>query len=432
MNAAFGEFTEIVLMIGCWKDATSLKDYLSDYYDFFDKLNGQPLTVYLIYTEIEPSTCYPPVIKRFKDRSIPDTVCVFQVPNSLYSFLQESIPPGNSEDIKNIEKNLSPTNTVFATDAFFAIRDTCGQSLLICPLFHPNEYNNMFLLASGFALSSLVGFPSRPLQFTGDGGNMLYGGNFLLAGKDIFYQNRKDIFYQNRKAHIREEKDWELITSQMKDDFHVDEVIWIGTNRKMPSGSDYYQGDFQPLYHIDFFVTPLGVHPVVGKHGLHQVIVVGEARHEDNGFALNTALYDAIRDGLDEVAAQLQLNATIGGYPVHLVRIPIVFFLTSSKAALPLSYNNSLIEVCHDGRKIAFVPRYTYNEFLLHELAVAVALGELGFETRFVKGDYSDLGNFTGGGLHCEVNVIGRNSFLKNNDEFSAFTRPGGGMMGLM
>jgi hypothetical protein len=437
---ACGEITELVLLNA--RKTVRMDTFLNNKKDFLRQLDGGPVRVYVIHTHdpLDYAAAYPHTLARIPSPAwLPANVELVAVPNAIYQQLWNSLPvllpptvaPANAqaadtEKIRRALQQLQPKSRAWVADAFFAVLKADGPPLLISPTRYVDpDKNDLYKMNAAAALAMHTDCQVRPSRHRMDGGNLLFGDGFVLAGADIWYHNRP------QHADAAQVADF---TERLRRQLDTEELVWIASQPNWvdpivaPAGPlSIGLGILQPLFHIDLFVTPLGVQRVPGRTGLFQVILVGDYIGEFKipNFAdmlvppPDDDEVNEIKKALNRVATQLA-GRKIGGYPVHVERAPVFFAPIQLAGTLrygPYSYCNCVVERRSEQVKRVYVPDY----FTQHEIgrdAVCAyrkdfekRLAALGFQARFVRGEYSDPRTYGLGALHCQVNVTRRKPY---------------------
>jgi hypothetical protein len=155
----------------------------------------------------------------------------------------------------------------------------------------------------------------------------------------------------------------------------------------------------QPVFHLDLYLTLAGLHPESGR----PCAVVGSVRiaRELSGQPLEEV---DLEDRLNAVSGQLVAQ----GYFVE--RVPLLPF-TSELApnGAWYSYNNSLVEVTDDARRVVLPGYGTGDRTALDRLDAYAAdvWARIGFEVRVARGPFAHLAQL-GGSVRCMTKVLGR------------------------
>jgi hypothetical protein len=217
--------------------------------------------------------------------------------------------------------------SIWAQDAYVAVTDNNGRAIL-CEGVHFPRYDDA-TIADDVAAQTNISALQSYLYF--QGGNVLEVGNCVLIGKDYIQQNLG-------RAHLETE---EKILTAFKMVFGKD-IISMGRPELIPEEHRQYLGGgyYQPIFHIDMYITPTGK---VGQSGKPIAFVAcPRLGREAVGEKPKPTDYDIY---FDEAAEQLAKIAEVK-------RLPILpsFIRFESKTGVKderyyfLSYNNAVVE----------------------------------------------------------------------------------------
>ncbi len=258
------------------------------------------------------------------------------------------------------------------------------------------------------------------------GGNVLSGDDFILVGQDDVLKTREFFrkYFPEQGLHL--EKHSQLIEAKkngvekaFKYIFGQDkEVISVGCKNKTkvnaPKGFRhklYGPGHFQPFFHIDLFVTPVGY---LFEEDLYTIVLAEP---------FNAAPYDApdvdkyiirpLQEWLWEIKMDLEKKEVKGKRKFIVRTMPLPMFpvkTRNSTSWIPISYNNCLLEVLKDNEKKVWVPQYSdhpkarhlkpYDELALDQWRV------YGFKPIPVSGCFPFI--LRGGSLRCITKCLHR------------------------
>ncbi len=281
-----------------------------------------------------------------------------------------------------------------------------------------------------------------------EGGNILVGDDFILIGRDYVELSK---YYLKLKDHNRfsgEEQDEEIRDRFRQKIDATRELIIIGNTEPFDPGNDYefnkiddakhffYRGwgKWQPLVHLDLFITLLGRRYPNGPYRILVGDLYNASDHHSEDF--DQAYFQPLKDRLDEIAFHLkQLKSPDGKsrFEVYRMPLPVTYILvqniglkTTAYKWYPLSYNNCLIE--NDEVNVtAYYPTFNYEkknkptkingiEGYIDTTKLA-DFDDLVYKTWEALGvkphplkDYLGL-MLMGGGVHCIVKYIEREDF---------------------
>ncbi len=215
--------------------------------------------------------------------------------------------------------------TDWAEDAYVSLKDaTDGSGYLM----EPWEFKRAgdALIADAVEEFSDIKVTQAPLIF--QGGNCLIGSDFWMLGKDYFADTVELLQGQRPPVKIPE--------GQSADDFarelfgkYVDKsrkLLLIGTKKPIPireyigtrSGAEFYLdiaaggvGTFQPIFHIDMFISLVGVN----SQGKFELLVGSPALADrmlgtKSPFALD-AVYDSIAEAASDLGFSVKRNPLV-------------------------------------------------------------------------------------------------------------------------
>jgi hypothetical protein len=174
------------------------------------------------------------------------------------------------------------------------------------------------------------------------GGNILQAGDHVIIGRDYIVDNSGRIFLETDEKVIQE---FEFLLGYP--------VINVGTEEIIPYEHRKYMGGgvFQPIFHIDMYITPTGVK---GKDDKEIVFVASPALAR---MILDQQTRETDFDRYFDQAAD-QLSAY---YEVRRLPILPTTFVTSRRKYYYLSYNNAIVESYTENGKLhrhVYLPTY--------------------------------------------------------------------------
>jgi len=219
--------------------------------------------------------------------------------------------------------------TVWAEDGYVALVDQADDSTY---LMEPWEFPRAgdALIADAVSDSLPIRTQQAPLIF--QGGNCLVGDTFWLLGRDYFADTLTVLSGQRPPVVQPESVSLPEFATQLYSDYVDQErrLILVGTTMEIPlrsvrglrHGNQYFldvatdgAGTYQPIFHIDMFITLLGE----GADGKFEVMV-GDPSLADG--ILGTQSPWALADVYDAIAGDLAAE----GFTVH--RNPLVHWPT--------------------------------------------------------------------------------------------------------
>ena len=215
--------------------------------------------------------------------------------------------------------------TDWAEDAYVALTDVSDGSSY---LMEPWEFKRAgdALIADAVEEYTNIKASQSPLIF--QGGNCLIGTDFWLLGKDYFADTVELLQQQRPPVAVPDDQNIDEFTRKLFSKY-VDKsrkLHLIGTKKPIPireyigtkSGSDYFVevagngvGTFQPIFHIDMFITLLGLN----NHGKFEILVGSPALGDkllgtQSPFALDD-VYDSISESLSELGFSVKRNPLV-------------------------------------------------------------------------------------------------------------------------
>ena len=283
----------------------------------------------------------------------------------------------------------SAWHTIWAQDGYSCIKKEDGTTVLLEPLDFTRGGDHF--VADQVAAETNMEIETTKYHL--EGGNILAGDNYILIGKDYLHRNEA-ITGESKKK----------ITNGFKKLFGVDHVIWLGFDDPVNFPIDVFQGKYQPIFHIDMYITLAGKSDN-GK----ELVFVADAKwakkilDQDPPPATIVQAFNKTADWL------AQYNKD--GLQFEVKRLPIDLWDVNNTQGTFLTYNNCLIEVFGDTKNVYF-PAYSsvapgsINRRKLDE-EVANIFENSGFNVRLLNGAYEELCK-RGGSIHCITKALDR------------------------
>ena len=202
--------------------------------------------------------------------------------------------------------------TDWAEDAYVSVKDgTDGSAYLM----EPWEFKRAGDALIADAVEEFAGIKAQQAPLIFQGGNCLIGSDFWLLGKDYFADTVDLLGGPRPPVRVPDDVTPEEFARQLFSKY-VDEgrkLVVVGTKKPIPirdyvgtkDGRSYYldiasggAGTFQPIFHIDMFLTLVGVNAA----GAFEVLV-GDPSLADK--ILGTKSPFALQDVYDDVAQSL-------------------------------------------------------------------------------------------------------------------------------
>jgi hypothetical protein len=299
---------------------------------------------------------------------------------------------------------LSPrfNYSIWAQDAYVALNDASGGMILCEGISFP-RYEDM-TVADDVAAQCDVAVLQSYLYF--QGGNVLNSGPVTLIGMD----------YVERNARRFRMPDVESVKTEFAALFGTD-IVPLG-GRASGQYAWYQDGrlsgyGFQPIFHIDMYVTPTGVAGQSGKEivflGRPEAAKTAVGRYSDVA-AVNNGTYNSF---FDETEAQLAARFEVQYLPLWLTRSNLG--LTGVEPRYyNLTFNNCIVQAGASSRRV-LLPSYSQDaaDYGVDgevrqqlESAAESAWTRLGFQVAWMDG-VEDLA-FNQGAVHCITKTLRR------------------------
>ena len=303
----------------------------------------------------------------------------------------------------NITYALSPrfNYSIWAQDAYVAMNDAAGTMILCEGVSFP-RYEDM-TIADDVAAQSNVSVLQSYLYF--QGGNVLGTGTTTLIGMDYVERNTRRFSLPDTSS----------VQTSFAKLFGTD-IIALG-GRKSGEYAWYRDGrlsgyGFQPIFHIDMYVTPTGVKGESGK----EIVFLGRpeaakrvvGRYSDVP-ALDNSKYNSF---FDETESALSARFEVRYLPL---------WITAAALGDPgdlryynLTFNNCIVQNSAETKRV-LLPYYSQDAAaygvdahvrLQLEEAAGAEWKKLGFEVVWMDG-VEDLA-FNAGAVHCITKTLRR------------------------
>ena len=255
-----------------------------------------------------------------------------------------------------------------------------------------------------------------PTNMFFQGGNLLIGEEFVLMGKDYLVKNcgRPSIFC----AQIHN------VQEVFKDYFNDKEVISVGLHNPIPDEArktKYYSGVFQPIFHIDIFLSITGVKYSDNK----EILMFGRLKKAKEILLAKGIELDSFHFEGDEYFEEIQKALEQTGR-FHIVEVPLFrpksFLFKNRPIHYYLTYNNAQVENYRNGPEGEWIRKVTLPQFresqgigidaeedvIRKELdKAAVEIWEtIGFKVQAVP--QMEFWAMLGGSVHCMTKVLSR------------------------
>lgn len=279
-------------------------------------------------------------------------------------------------------------HSIWAQDGYCCLKKDTGETVLIEPLDFARGGDN-------FVADQIAAETNIEIEITKyhlEGGNVLAGDDYIIVGKDYLHHNERI----TGESHTE-------ITNGFKKLFGVSEIIWLGFESPLRFPIDVPQGTYQPIFHIDMYVT-LGGKTVEGK----ELVFVGDPELAKKILGQPAPSAEIIQ-AFNKTAEFFESYSD--DIEFEVVRLPLDLWDVTPKSGTFLTYNNCLIESFDNARNV-YLPAYasvapgSLNRRRLDEKAAQV-FQDAGFATKLLTGAYEELCK-RGGSIHCITKALDR------------------------
>ncbi len=284
-----------------------------------------------------------------------------------------------------------PSHSIWAQDAYCVLNDAGGKTIMMEPMEFC-RYGDHYIAEQ---IAANTDIEIETTKYYLEGGNLLCGDDYALIGKDYLHESMTITGESERK-----------ITQNLKKALGVNHIVWVGQDRKLKFPLEIYQGEYQPIFHIDMFITLAGK-TTQGK----ELILVGDPRLAKK-FLGQKPIPTVIANAFDRIAKQLKTDRKLN---CEVVRLPLDLWLdddSDPSTGTFLTYNNCLIEI-YGTQKNVYLPAYgsvstsSVNRHKLDREVKRIFRDELGFKVKMMSGSYHELCK-SGGSLHCITKTLNR------------------------
>lgn len=307
----------------------------------------------------------------------------------------------NGENCDCDEATLN-VGSQWAQDAFTVATGPGGFPILL----HPLPFTDFTDYFAAMELSAATSYRTKHTLFPFDGGNILAGDSYLLVGADEMSNAMISLFGRVNKNLFDE------IDTLFKIQFGVKEILWLGDTdftHPYPSGTNYPNGNYQPIYHLDMFITPGGS---IKENGTEkEILFVGDLKTLPNselGDAEN--LVDRMSKDLDLIAKNLA-SQKLKGKPIKVIRIPLPLLAQTNgnqSSGSVFSLNNGVMEVRNNKSKTYFMPEYENDQGQNTRDQARKIFQKAGIKVVDVEGNFAQSSLTTQSSLHCRTLVLRR------------------------
>lgn len=306
------------------------------------------------------------------------------------------------------EEDALLPRTIFAQDPFSVLEGAHGINYILNCIY---PYLNF---AYGYIGPALIDqafnddYAIKPCQFTFNGANILAGEDYLLIGSDSVTFNADQMGLETAK-----------VLDMFKTYYGVDKIFEIGSPVQYPKEPTFSQGEWQPVFHIDMYIT-LGGTINEKNETREEAIFVGKlelipANTNEAEIAKQEVaaleLLRQVRSNLNKTAKHISSEFT-KFQKVKVLRFPLLLDLGTGNY---ISWNNCLVENYGPGNKrIVYLPDYCTEEnspYEVYQQQVIDTLEENGFECMLVDNEFLKYALQYRGSLHCMVKVLRRGGY---------------------
>lgn len=328
-------------------------------------------------------------------------------------------------------KALEPKNKLkysrWAQDPFAVLQGPDGIVLL--QSYFQRRFADYFLpihLADNPNLEVFL----KPSSLLLEGGNILCSGNRAFIGKDLVNDNLNQ--HANKFRHLeRSDLKRQAVLNWFEKELGVDLVVEVGSEKPIKKNNRPQRGggrslcgeDYQPLFHLDLYLTMGGGNRDTGK----EIVFVGSTKLTKNLFEhhlkqISESEQKRFREVIKDFNPDEEIDSAFeevfhffnDSPEFEVYTLPLFFYESRT-----YSWNNSLIEVYNEGKmRTAYLPSYqvpgddttmlnqvfeVLEEFVEKEISMAK------FEVKWLTdGKFFRRVVSHGGSLHCVTKVLER------------------------
>jgi hypothetical protein len=290
-------------------------------------------------------------------------------------------------------------SSIFAQDPAKFSKLGSGRAIL-GPQITPQQSLTYAWAGEAVGASTQMPYSFAPLYF--EGGNILQGDGFLLAGRNLT-ANPSDLPGTGNGAGGAQ---------ALSALYGGIPVIGLGVDSLFPTSPDFWQSGHQPSFHIDNLVTPLGPLKNPSTGNMEMVFLTAEFQTagplDKSGLALLTQMNEAMETIVGQLTAQ-----PLGGLPVTTVTVPSLLVSNGVYGPYMLSWNNCIIE--NTGQSLtAYLPVYTNADATVQQQIntivneVTAVYAQWDASLVWVDNSFASYCDTERGSLHCMVCAIVR------------------------
>ena len=257
---------------------------------------------------------------------------------------------------RQLQKGIQLVSSEWTQDPFVVLQHPSGDAAFLQPLYAGRCVDRFISLQLAAWEELPMAVLPTPLHL--EGGNVLAGPDFALIGKDTLVQNVLHAQARNHKGASLNDLRRSIVES-FRTTLGIQNLIWVGFDNFQMSWRKIGRGTFQPLFHLDLFLT-------LGGQGLdgRQVLFMGDPSYTcdllaGKPYGQQHQPHKKVMQQLEAIRKMIQdLPPTQlpNGLPFKIVPIPMAIFKDTV-----YSYNNGLVE-SFDQERIAYLPDYVTQD----------------------------------------------------------------------
>jgi hypothetical protein len=398
-SSVYGKITQILLVYTKdTDDPVTEADILERYGEFFKAMGGR---IHFIILGQFGNENNPKTFRDFMNQALE---AAHLVPQNHVLQVDENFNKNNFGH--GGHKRLCP----WVQDPFYPLHDEKNTPILLEPYnFGSGSHEGDRNIAE--MVSDSTGYLIKSTKYKFEGGNLLVGDDYLIAGISTLQENKNWFF--SEVEYNKQRENTEFISDQFKNLFGVNYVIWVGLKESLKFDTiKVIQGNYnrQPFFHIDLYITLGGK----DKRGDEIVFVADISISEIERF--NPVYHPDLKLLQSALIETQEFFRTYrdhnAGPTFKVVELPMGLRHEGNGTFIPLSYNNCLIE-SYSGVKNVYIPNFESPDDLEIEYVrqlqgkVQKVFDEQSVNVTFVSGSFIDSSR-AGGALHCMTNVIQR------------------------
>lgn len=262
------------------------------------------------------------------------------------------------------------SSTIWMRDRFEILGNPNNPGLkYLCP--PDNSWGTPNIRYSHFSICNHAGFlmDPAPLQFAG--GNIIVGASYILIGKDALQKNQALLL----ALGYPEDGIDDHIKTYFRDYWGQDKsIFFVGTEDPISLLTDHNESysrtqSFQPIFHLDMFISPAGASNIQGKIGkllVGEPLAIGQAQIPPNAqpkvfeemIEHSLGDFEIVRNPLPIVKLEKSSRQNEFEGPLFEYEESVEPWIASDH--FWATYNNTLIEVSRSEFKV-WLPLYGKN-----------------------------------------------------------------------